>query len=282
MKTTTGLLISLATTFLLGATSAGAAPYTAYMEGTTALYWDWYAMQPVPANDGQPFSIRATFDIANGTLYMSDTASVAGSERGCREVVNGVCSLDSGGALPVVTDWSIVTAFAPPGGIRPFPISDYYYDGSVRINMRLGGDVLVINRIQERCTVDGDLEVAYTRTCVSTYFNIYVAATTNTMFATQADLMDLNRTPNFADVPPGSVVFVLFTMNPTDECAKDADGQMACVTTYGPGSANWLGEFSSLVIMRDGPTSKDQCKGGGWKAFGFKNQGQCIKYVNHL
>jgi hypothetical protein len=32
------------------------------------------------------------------------------------------------------------------------------------------------------------------------------------------------------------------------------------------------------------PTSKDQCKKGGWKSFNnpsFKNQGQCIAYVNH-
>jgi hypothetical protein len=29
------------------------------------------------------------------------------------------------------------------------------------------------------------------------------------------------------------------------------------------------------------PTSKDQCNGGGWKQFGFKNQGQCIAFVNH-
>jgi hypothetical protein len=28
------------------------------------------------------------------------------------------------------------------------------------------------------------------------------------------------------------------------------------------------------------PTSKDQCKGGGWSGFGFKNQGLCIQYVN--
>jgi len=28
------------------------------------------------------------------------------------------------------------------------------------------------------------------------------------------------------------------------------------------------------------PTSKDQCKDGGWKAFGvFKNQGQCVSFV---
>jgi hypothetical protein len=28
-----------------------------------------------------------------------------------------------------------------------------------------------------------------------------------------------------------------------------------------------------------GPTSKDDCKNGGYKDFGFKNQGQCIKAV---
>jgi hypothetical protein len=27
------------------------------------------------------------------------------------------------------------------------------------------------------------------------------------------------------------------------------------------------------------PTSKDQCKRGGWKAYGFKNQGQCVSFV---
>lgn len=28
------------------------------------------------------------------------------------------------------------------------------------------------------------------------------------------------------------------------------------------------------------PTSKDSCKNNGWKKYGFKNQGQCIKWVN--
>jgi len=27
-------------------------------------------------------------------------------------------------------------------------------------------------------------------------------------------------------------------------------------------------------------TSKEQCKNGGYKDFGFKNQGQCIRFVN--
>jgi len=28
------------------------------------------------------------------------------------------------------------------------------------------------------------------------------------------------------------------------------------------------------------PTSKEDCKNGGWKQFGFKNQGQCVKWGN--
>jgi len=34
-----------------------------------------------------------------------------------------------------------------------------------------------------------------------------------------------------------------------------------------------------------GPTSADQCKNGGWMTFTnptFKNQGDCVSYVNHL
>jgi hypothetical protein len=29
------------------------------------------------------------------------------------------------------------------------------------------------------------------------------------------------------------------------------------------------------------PTDKDQCKNGGYKKFGFRNQGECIAYVNN-
>jgi len=30
----------------------------------------------------------------------------------------------------------------------------------------------------------------------------------------------------------------------------------------------------------DDPTNKNLCKEGGWQAFGFRNQGQCIRFVN--
>ena len=38
-------------------------------------------------------------------------------------------------------------------------------------------------------------------------------------------------------------------------------------------------------VRTQGPTDKDQCKNGGWQTFtnpAFKNQGQCIKFVNHM
>jgi hypothetical protein len=40
---------------------------------------------------------------------------------------------------------------------------------------------------------------------------------------------------------------------------------------------------TSCVVTRVGPstpTSKAECKQGGYEEFGFKNQGQCIAFVN--
>ena len=37
----------------------------------------------------------------------------------------------------------------------------------------------------------------------------------------------------------------------------------------------------SLFVDCSTPASKEECKHGGWQRFGFKNQGQCIAFVNH-
>ena len=42
------------------------------------------------------------------------------------------------------------------------------------------------------------------------------------------------------------------------------------------------GPFGVAVTPAQVPASKDQCKNGGWRNFPqFKNQGQCIAFVNH-
>ena len=35
----------------------------------------------------------------------------------------------------------------------------------------------------------------------------------------------------------------------------------------------------SPVVQLD-PLTKDDCKDGGWADYGFRNQGQCIRFVN--
>jgi hypothetical protein len=39
--------------------------------------------------------------------------------------------------------------------------------------------------------------------------------------------------------------------------------------------------LGSGVALSDSPTTKEDCKKGGYAKYGFKNQGQCIKAVNH-
>jgi len=41
----------------------------------------------------------------------------------------------------------------------------------------------------------------------------------------------------------------------------------------------------AFPVPTQGPANKDQCKDGGWATFTnpeFKNEGQCIKFVNHM
>jgi hypothetical protein len=53
------------------------------------------------------------------------------------------------------------------------------------------------------------------------------------------------------------------------QCIACAEGE----TTDGPGAT------FCIAIVND-PVNKDDCKNGGWDEYGFKNQGQCIRFVN--
>lgn len=51
---------------------------------------------------------------------------------------------------------------------------------------------------------------------------------------------------------------------------------------YGSESTDYTVRWSNFAYgnVVASPVSKDACKGNGWTAFGFRNQGQCIQYVN--
>jgi uncharacterized repeat protein (TIGR03803 family) len=62
---------------------------------------------------------------------------------------------------------------------------------------------------------------------------------------------------------------------------QDSDGGFYGTTING-GASNYGTVFKITPTVA--PTNKDQCKSGGWKTFisprTFKNQGDCIHYVN--
>jgi hypothetical protein len=54
--------------------------------------------------------------------------------------------------------------------------------------------------------------------------------------------------------------------------------------TWSPANAFGSTDFAFKTYVLVAPASKQQCKKGGWKRFAnpsFKNQGQCVAYVNH-
>jgi hypothetical protein len=54
-----------------------------------------------------------------------------------------------------------------------------------------------------------------------------------------------------------------------------------CPAPVSPNTAIFTGDIT-VVDAQPFPTSKDQCKNGGWRNFPqFKNQGKCIASVNH-
>lgn len=63
-------------------------------------------------------------------------------------------------------------------------------------------------------------------------------------------------------------------------------GFYSTVYRYDGETAAFLNSYGSFLRGTSGltftpfPSSKDQCRKEGWKTFGFKNQGQCIKFVN--
>jgi hypothetical protein len=45
--------------------------------------------------------------------------------------------------------------------------------------------------------------------------------------------------------------------------------------------ASGVNDLGNIVVndAQPFPTLKDQCKNGGWRSYGFKNQGQCVSFV---
>lgn len=74
---------------------------------------------------------------------------------------------------------------------------------------------------------------------------------------------------------PGSTIhFVSINVGDTSGNDDDLDGYYDnVVVTYADGTTVYDFEPAN-------PVTKDHCKNGSWENFGFKNQGQCVRFVN--
>lgn len=53
---------------------------------------------------------------------------------------------------------------------------------------------------------------------------------------------------------------------------------IAQIGIIGPSATSALGRLEVVYGSND-PADRDACKGRGWEAFGFRNQGQCVRFV---
>lgn len=71
----------------------------------------------------------------------------------------------------------------------------------------------------------------------------------------------------------------------TPSFSSDINAYFAEVGTFnwviaGPDDPNPFVNWYEFVAEGCSPETKDDCKDGGWESFGFKNQGQCIRFAN--
>lgn len=99
----------------------------------------------------------------------------------------------------------------------------------------------------------------------------FTPSTTPTSIGDPADAFTCPAT--MAGMPAGSVIRA-FTLNVGDTSANDAGvgGYLDNVVVSQTGG-------STTYDFEATPASKDDCKKGGWEAFGFKNQGECVSSV---
>ena len=63
----------------------------------------------------------------------------------------------------------------------------------------------------------------------------------------------------------------------------DIDPQTGALSPKTPATVPAGGGDTGIAIasLPSVPTNKAQCKHGGWKQFGFKSLGQCIRFIKH-
>ena len=230
------------------------------------------------------------------SVYVTTTVTGLSTVAQYTAGADGALSPKSPASLPVGGD-----PFAEPIGVAVSP------DGRSVYVADAAGDVTRPGRIlQFTAALDGALSPKSPATVAAgrSPFGVAVAADGRSVYATDAEeigaVLQYTAAADGTLTPksPGAVPAGSFPLG----IAATADGRAVyaagagddAVSQYTVGAAGTLVPRSPAAVaagrnpvevavspIAPVPTSRDQCKGDGWRRFGFRNQGQCIAFVNH-
>lgn len=78
--------------------------------------------------------------------------------------------------------------------------------------------------------------------------------------------------------PPSGTLFIGHNSHPSLGYRERFEGLMDDLRIYSRALSE--SEINVLLSETPDPMSKSDCANGGWQAYGFRNQGQCIRYLN--
>lgn len=257
------------------ASAAGATHAPLHISGTVGEIVD-----PDATNGG--FFLRYVGDPAPAGYshsYQWDNPFIETSPESGPVVFEGTLDLTHRESNNSVAMIGLLDKSALESGAHEFQRGAYIY-----VNNRPNGDVRI-------GVTDGNSGGELVQT-----FHVIPAATADLAPLAVTFTVDGTADPSTCAVPPGSAATA-------DGCMTlEIDGFTQLTDSYGtltgaadgrefatggipgweafPSGASNVGYDLTITPADADPQNQDQCKNGGWEAFGFSNQGQCIRYVN--
>jgi hypothetical protein len=155
---------------LIGASAAAAAhaiPVTVTFSGVVAFYRDLSTGSLVRENAGLPVSGFITYDSDRAQTVSTTqgpplTSFSASSKSGCRQVINGACTQDSGPFSSVVIDYRFSFGQQDFGPLAP-DLGYYAASGHYTLSRSSGSRIWNSHLDQDQALITGDLDSSYQR-----------------------------------------------------------------------------------------------------------------------
>ena len=298
--------------FGLAITPDGMRAYVANADGTVSVI-DTVTntvIATVPVG-GDPFGVAITPDGARVYVANSGSTSVSVIDTGTNTVVDtisvgvfslGVAITPDGSRVYVTTDESgpimvidtatrmVVSTIPAPGGFKPLGVviapdgtRAYVEDQSEFLNIiDTASNTLVAHILQsvlhDALTITPDGTRIYASTPTSTTVSV-IATSTNAVV--NSIPLGNNSPTDSAVTPDGARLYLTHVQNTASVIDTATNTLVAMIPNIGcPGSAHRI----AIAEVPRVPKSKNDCKDRGYAEFGppagpFRNQGQCISYV---